>query len=303
MNDFYLVWLEWPEECFRANAKDIQFLRALVSGKGRVVHVRSEKSFLANLSKATHVITWHFKKEWYGRAKSLKVLATPAAGREFIAWKDAPDHIKVHFGGFHGDIIGESVLAFCMAWQRGFFKIGQMRLKGEDIWPREKISGFCRSIVGTKAVVVGKGNVGGAVGRILSKAGVDVCWITRRNINELRPALKKADWVVLALPGDTGTDNFLNAERIGLMQKKAVVVNVGRGNAVDEVALASALDKGLIAGAYLDVFKGEPTQLGGKLPKSPLWDHSCVVAMPHASAFSPDYVKLAFKELCDEGYL
>ena len=303
MNNRYLVWLEWPEECFRANAKDIRFLRDLLSTRGRVVHVHSEKSFLDNLPNATHAITWHFKKEWYVVAKSLKVLATPSAGREFIAWKDAPDRIKVHFGGFHGNIIGESVLAFCMAWQRGFFKIGQMRLNGEEIWPRAKISGFCRSIDGTKAVVVGKGNVGGAVGQVLSKLGVDVCWITRRNIGELKRALKKADWVVLALPGDTGTDNFLNAERIEWMQKSAVVVNVGRGNAVDEASIADALDRGRIAGAYLDVFKGEPTQLGGESPKSPLWNHPKVIAMPHSSAFSPDYVKLAFKELYDEGYL
>lgn len=300
MNRKYLVWLEWPEECFRANAKDMSFLRGLVSGRGDVEQVRSEEEFLSALGSATHVITWHFRKEWFALAKRLEVLATPAAGRELIAWREAPEGVRVHFGSFHGKIMSESVRAFCLGWTRGFFPVERMRLEGSDIWPREKISGKCRDLAGTKAVIAGRGNVGRAIGEALSREGVRAFLAGRDNTAGMEAAMTDADWFVLALPGAGDTDNFLDARRIALLPGRAVVINVGRGNAIDEEALAAALDGGRIAGAYLDVFKGEPTQLGEMPPAKALWENPKVVAMPHSSAFSPDYLKMAFKELVDE---
>lgn len=303
MNRRYLVWLEWPEKCFRASAKDMQFLRELVSGKGEAVQVHGEKDFLARLPEATHVVTWHFRKEWFPVAERLEILATPAAGREFVAWRDAPPGVKVHFGSFHGKIIGESVLAFCQAWARGFFRVGRMRLEGESIWPREKLSDSCSSISGTKAVIAGRGNVGRGIAKCLSANGVEVFLAGRDNADEMERLMADADWFIMALPGDSGTDGFLDARRMALLPRRAAVVNVGRGNAVDEAALAKALDEGALAGAYLDVFKGEPTQLGEPPPEKALWENPKVVAMPHSSAFSPEYVRMAFRELEDEGLL
>ena len=90
------------------------------------------------------------------------------------------------------------------------------------------------------------------------------------------------------------------------LSRKCVVINVGRGNAVDERALADALAKGRLAGAYLDVCKAEPTAVRRKRtpttaidPKRPNVPN--LVLMPHASAFSPDYIRLCFKELKDDG--
>ncbi|MBP5792003.1 MAG: hypothetical protein J6W80_07095 [Kiritimatiellae bacterium] len=305
MSRRYLVWLEWPEICFKASAKDIECLRDLVSGKGEVVWARSEKEFIEALPEATHAVAWHFRKEWFPTAGKLEVLATPAAGREFIAWRDAPAGVKVHFGKFHGRIIGESVLAFCQAWVRGFFRVERMRLEGESIWPRGKISGSCGSVAGTKAVIAGRGNVGKGIADLLEANGVEVFLAGRDNAGEMEKRMPDTDWFVLALPGDSGTDNFLDARRIALLPDRATVVNVGRGNAIDEDALAKALDEGSIAGAYLDVFKGEPTQLAGDgaAASKGLWENPKVVAMPHSSAFSPDYLKMTFMELDREGLL
>ena len=101
----YLVWLEWPEKCFRADDVDMKLLKTLVPEGSRIVRARSEAAFLKALPSATHAVVWHFRKEWYSRAPGLKVLATPAAGRELVAWREAPAGVKVHFGAFHGPII------------------------------------------------------------------------------------------------------------------------------------------------------------------------------------------------------
>ena len=348
----YLIWLEWPEKCFRANDGDLKLFRSLIPKGSRVVRAKSERAFLKALPSATHAVVWHFKKEWFARATSLKVLATPAAGRELVAWRDAPKGVKVHFGSFHGPIISETVLGFLLAWTRGFFWKGPM-------WPRKVLSEHCGDLGGTTAVIAGFGCIGRAIAERLEPFGVECFGITRHGIFTLKnfhegrlttdirqkpsatlrlsalaslgldaspsvastlggrlrasalkiptPLLRRADWFIIALPSDTETDDFLDARLIRRLPKKCVVVNVGRGNAVDEDALLAAIKEGRLAGAYLDVFKHEPTALNPKIglhgkglaaAKSVPWN---LIRMPHACAFSSRYMKECFKELKTEG--
>lgn len=307
-NNRYLVWLEWPEACFRANAADIRYLKTLVPQGSSVSCVRSESAFLRALPKATHAIVWSFRKEWFSKAKSLRVLATPGAGRELVAHTDAPPGVTVHFGGYHGAIISETVAAFVLAWARGFFRV---QAHEGSIWPRSWLGSDCYRVSGTRAVIAGYGKIGKAIGAKLEALGISVEGFGRKNIKDLPKAARTADWFVMALPSDTGTDDFLDARLMAKLPRRCVVVNIGRGNAIDEVALRKALESGRIAGAYLDVFKGEPTFLqsaAGSVPKGavrPLWTGECrnLIAMPHCSAFSPDYVRMSFKELKDEGLI
>ncbi|MBO4213671.1 MAG: D-2-hydroxyacid dehydrogenase, partial [Lachnospiraceae bacterium] len=74
------------------------------------------------------------------------------------------------------------------------------------------------------------------------------------------------------------TENILTRERINLMPRGSYIVNVGRGSAIDEDALADALDSGHLAGAALDVFKVEP------LPQdSRLWNTPNLLITPHVA--------------------
>jgi len=320
MCNSYVIWLEWPERCFRADDADMRLFRSLVPNGSRVVRARTESAFLKALPGATHVVTWHFEREWYARAPKLKVLATPAAGRELVAWRDAPAGVKVHFGAFHGPIISETVLGFLLAWTRGFFWKG-------PLWPRSVLSEHCGDLEGTTAVIAGFGRIGRAIAERLEPFGVECFGLTRHGVFTLAghpgkgtcaPVRQtigqsrlygRADWFIMALPSDTGTDDFLDARLIRRLPEKCVVVNVGRGNAVDEDALLAALEEGRLAGAYLDVFKREPTAInpesgprGGGLAAARRvpWN---LVRMPHSSAFSPRYMRECFRELAREGLL
>lgn len=332
---FYLVWLEWPETCFRVDAEALRFFSSLVPAGSRLVRARSEAAFLRQLPQATHVVTWHFKKDWFARAPKLKMLATPGAGRELVS-QEAPPGVALHFGHFHGAIMSETVAAFVLAWARGFFAVrdyasyGGAQVSAIPNWPRAELSDRCFTVAGTKAVIVGYGRIGGAIGRRLESLGVSVQGFSRRNLGELDAALRTADWLVLALPSDTGTDGFLSRARLRKLPRRAVVVNVGRGNAVDEPALVEALRTGRIAGSYLDVFLSEPGPLAqivcenrGDRPRPPLGTDpaesgdrprtilgtgpaalpSNLIRMPHSSAFSRDYLKRCFQELKDDGCL
>ena len=294
MTSTYLVWLEWPEKCFRVNAEALAVLRNLVPSGSRIVRAKTEAGFLRALPSATHVITWHFKKDWFPKAPALRLLATPAAGRELVP-VEGPEGVKIHFGGFHGAAMAESVLALMLAWCRGV--VASERL---GLWPKIALSERCYRLAGTHAVILGYGKIGRAIGDRLSSLGVDVTGIRRGNIGELPSAAKTADWLVCVLPGDTGTTDIVDAKLLSMLPKRCVVLNVGRGNAIDESALAEALKKGRIAAALLDVWKREPLT-----PDSPLGrdDVPNVVRMPHAAAFYPGYVADCFRELASEGLL
>ena len=306
----YLVWLEWPEKCFRVDAEALCFLRKLVPHGCEVVRARSERAFLRALPRATHAIVWSFHREWFALAPRLRVLATPGAGRELVAWRDAPEGVKIHFGGFHGAIISESVVGFILAWAHGFFR-PELRVASapwRECWPRASIGGACSLVAGTRAVVAGYGRIGRAIGGKLEALGVSVTGISRKNVAELVSVARVADWFVMALPSDTGTDGFLSRRLISKLPRRCVVINIGRGNAVDEDALVDALRRGRIAGAYLDVFRGEPGPLspegagrGGILGMAPADLPPNLVMTPHSSAFCGRYLCMCFKELKDEG--
>ena len=296
----YLVWLEWPERCFRVDAEALRVLRGLVPRGSCIVRARGERSFLRELPRATHVVTWLFRKEWFALSPRLELLATPAAGRELLP-ETGPAGVKVHFGGFHGRIMAESAVGFMMAWAHGFFHpaLGKAR------WPRKELADACYTLAGTKAVIAGYGKVGKAIGGMLERLGVEVRGFGRGERARLSSAARSADWFVMALPSTTGTDNFLSAAMLAKLPRRCVVVNVGRGNSVDERALFAALKSHRIAGAYLDVRKHEPSatvlEAPGYVPE--LANLPNCVAMPHASAFSPRYMQRFIGELRDDGIL
>ena len=297
----YLVWLEWPEKCFRVDAASLSYLKSVVPEGGKVVRAKTREAFFAALARATHVITWYFDREWFAKAPRLKVLATPSAGMELLP-QEAPEGVKIHFGGFHGPVMAETVAAFALAWCRGLYAAGNYSPKTSGgMVPRTWLSDKCRALCGTKAVVVGYGKVGRAIGDKLAALGVRVEGFRRSNIKDLPHAVKDCDWFVMALPATPATDDFLDAKLMAKLPKRCVVINVGRGNSINEDALVNALESGRLAGACLDVAKIEPLRTLKSFVKPKRALPPNLFLMPHSAAFYPEYVTDCFKELKREG--
>ena len=301
MKDRHLIWLNWPERPFRLCAADLRLFRSLVGG-AEVKAVRSRRAFLKELPSATHAICWEFSSEWFPMAHRLRVLATPGAGRELLpSESELPEGVRKYHGEFHGAIMSETVVAYMLAWCRGLYPAYDWQRSGNasDLWRRAALGERCFTLAGTKAVILGYGRIGRTVGKKLEALGVEVKGIRRRNVAELPDAAARADWLICVLPSDTGTDNMVDAGVLRRMKRSAVLINVGRGNAVDEKALASALRRRRLAAAFLDVFKREPltaeSPLAGDIPG--------LFRFPHASAFSPDYLARFFRELAERGVL
>ncbi len=302
MENSYLIWLDWPIDAFRINERSEAEFKRIVSKyvkqvESQVVVVRSEKAFLDALPYATHVVCWDFKKEWLPKAVLMKLLATPAAGRELVpTYEEMPCGVKKFHGAFHGPVMSETVIAFMFAYARGLYAAYDFQREGV-LWARGEMSRYCRMVEGSKAVILGYGRIGKIIGAKLSALGVDVAGFGRKNIAMLREELQGADWLIVALPSDTGTDDIVDAAVLACLPRSAVVINIGRGNAIDEAALATALEKREIEAAFLDVFKNEP--LTGSSPLAE--DLPGLYRMPHASAFTEEYLPMFFREVDSHG--
>jgi len=147
------------------------------------------------------------------------------------------------------------------------------------------------SIAGSRITVLGPGDIGTTFARKAkamdaahicavrrSNKPVDACYdemLTEEHLDEVLP---RTDILVMALPGSAETHHIMDARRIALLPRSAILVNVGRGPSVDQVALADALNQGRLAGAALDVMVPEP------LPADdPLWDTENLIITPHCS--------------------
>jgi phosphoglycerate dehydrogenase-like enzyme len=259
-----------------------------------------ETALMAALATADAAVVWRFKKAWFERAPKLRWLVTPAAGHDVMDWplEETPEGVELTFGAFHGRIMAETVIGMLLGDCRGLFET--LRRQGRTPWPKAEIAPRMRTLGGSHVVVLGFGNIGRWIGLLAKPFGARVTGVKRTpapapdwfgsedrvlTMENLDGALPEADHLVLALPGTTGTDNVLDARRIGLLPSHATVTNVGRGNAIDEAALAEALGEERIAAAMLDVYETEP------LPEtSPLRTLDNVLLMPHASAVSRNYL-------------
>jgi phosphoglycerate dehydrogenase-like enzyme len=108
---------------------------------------------------------------------------------------------------------------------------------------------------------------------------------------QLREALREADFVVMVVPATPETRGMLGEDEIAQMKPASYVVNIGRGATIDEPALIDALQEGRIAGAALDVFEQEP--LPADSPIWPLAKAGKVIMTPHIAGITPNYEQRA----------
>ena len=221
-------------------------------------------------------------------AERLRWFCAASAGVDHLLedslWP-SPDCLLSNSSGAYGPTISEHVLMVLLMLLR--------RMPEYQADLRERRWSFyspIRSITGSRIVMLGTGDIGANTARRLKALGASVTGVCRSGrsgeaafdrvvpIGALDSVLPEADALIMALPATGETAGILSRERIALLPERAFVVNVGRGSAVDQTALAEALRAGRIAGASLDVMTPEP------LPEDdPLWDCPNLLLTPHVS--------------------
>ena len=148
------------------------------------------------------------------------------------------------------------------------------------------------SLNGKSLGIMGTGSIGQHIARMAEPFGMYITGYSRSGSpvegfqqvfaqHQLMEFLQAPDYIVGVLPDTPGSQDLLDAAAFRAMKDGCYLVNVGRGNLIDETALADALQAGKLAGAVLDVFRTEP------LPDdSVLWNAPGLIVTGHVAAIS-----------------
>ena len=223
-------------------------------------------------------------------AKSLKWLHTQTAGVDFYVNPETglPSHVLLtNSSGSFGIGIAEHLIVMLLMILR---KMGEYaKLQVQSKW---EYLGSIETLYNSTVTVVGIGDIGGTFAERCKAMGAARVYGVSRTLRDEMPswadglfsvenideAIKDADIVALCLPGTTQTEGLFDKNRLAAMKKGAILLNIGRGTAVDQDALIDALRNGHLGGAGLDVTTPEPLP-----PDSPLWHMTNVVITPHVS--------------------
>ena len=220
-------------------------------------------------------------------AAGVRATITP----EFLATGAVLTNAK----GLHAEPMADWAIAAIGYCLRGFPYAVQAQREGR--WTKDEFTDGrvpVKEFAGTRVGIMGLGGIGGAVARRCAALGMEVRG-TRRNPRRPRPRgvkwvggpaqlerlAEQSDVLVIAAP-DTGvTRGAVNDAVLRGLPRGAFVINLARGNLLDEQALLMHLESGRVAGAVLDVYAKEP------LPADhPFWRHPRVLVSPHVSAVS-----------------
>ena len=188
--------------------------------------------------------------------------------------------------GANGPVLAEHAVTLLLATMRRFADIHRGQAAHE--WRRRDISEAIRSLEGARVCVLGLGAVGREVARKVRAFDADVIAVSRGGADphvsrvfpreKLHEALAISDALVICVNSDSSTRRLIGAREFAALKPGGFVVNMARGEVIDEPALVDALRSGHVAGAGLDVVDGEPPARD-----NPLFDIPNVILSPHVS--------------------
>ena len=258
-----------------------------------------EDNFNSSMSNSDILITWNFPTSNLKKVSpNLKWIHCVSAGVEHLLplnWM-FEGLILTNNSGVHSKKAGEYGLMSILMLHNHIPKIisNQKNKKFESL--------FSTPIAGKTIVVVGTGNLGGAMIRLLAPLGPKIIGVNRKGeavdgcskvitVDKIDSILPEADILYLAMPETPGTKNLISRKRLDLLKPSCGIVNIGRQSTMDYDVLCEKLRTNKLAGAILDVFVPEPIELNSKL-----WQIPNLIITPHVSADDGEsYVRLTLE--------
>jgi phosphoglycerate dehydrogenase-like enzyme len=273
---------------------------------------------IADVIAATDVLyTWNVFPSTAADAPRLRWVQLHQAGIDALTENPLYLNSDVAFttgSGIHAIPMAEYTMAMVLAFAHHMPRMMEDKISG--LWPSERWNRYLpKELYGSTIGIIGYGSIGRQIARVAAAFGMKVLAIKRdlRQPGEtntytvadtgdpegelpdrmyppeaLHSFLGECDFVVLTVPLTGTTKHLIDAAALKAMKMDAVLINVARGDVIDEAALIEALRNELLRGAALDVFSQEP------LPAdSPLWTLPNVIISPHIAGLTPQYYERA----------
>ena len=222
-------------------------------------------------------------------SKNLKWLCVPWAGVDSLmvpGYFANEECLLTNSAGAYGVSIAEHMISVSLVMMRRLNEFFEETRNGQWLSPRSQ-----RSLKDCRITVLGTGDIGTTfakrakafepaqiIGVCRSGKSSESVYDKVLSVKELDDVLPETDLLAMSLPATPETKGILSRERMALMPEGAYIVNVGRGSAIDEDALADNLESGHLAGAALDVFQTEPLPADNRL-----WKIKNLLITPHVA--------------------
>ena len=238
----------------------------------------------------------HIPPELIGAMKQLEWVQTLTTGVDnFLSMTELPTEVPVtNIVNVQGPQVSETALMLMMSLAR----------KLPIMFEAQKVARWERwmqsALFGKTLCILGLGNISETLALYATTLGMKVIGVSDNRLNapnidhiytrkELNIAASKADFLVVLVPLSNETYHIINANVLSSMKPTGFLLNLARGNCVDETALIEALRDGVIAGAGLDVFEREPLNRA-----EPIWSAPNVVITPHIAGFADIFEEQCF---------
>jgi D-2-hydroxyacid dehydrogenase (NADP+) len=245
------------------------------------------------IEKMQILLTFRISDDLIQKASRLQWIQSMATGVDyFVNLPSLKKEVLVtSTRGIHAPQMSEMAFLLMLALNRNFPQI--VRNQDQKVWERWPTNLLNRKKVG----ILGIGVIGEEIARKSKAFGMTVHGIdiVKRRVDavdyfyepkDLLKVLQEVDYFIIVAPLTPQTQGIIRARELSSMKPTAFLINIGRGEVVDEEALIQALNSGKIAGAALDVFCQEP------LPKGhPFWEMKNVIVTPHVGGASDIYVE------------
>lgn len=267
------------------------------------VIITKDRDKIEDLLEDLEIAMWNFPRDLILKSPNLRWYQQWGAGANWLMKYPEiieKDVVITNTSGIHAIPISEHIFALVLAFARA------LRLVAFPSQSQHRWQGATQAelfeLAGKTMVLIGVGAIGERTAKIAEVLGMRVLGI-RYNPTKTIPAIEamygpdqllnilpEADCVVLTVPLTHETHRMIGEQELRAMKPAAYIINIGRGETIDEKTLITALQEGWIAGAGLDVFEQEP------LPQdSPLWDMENVIITAHYAGWNPYYNERALE--------
>jgi phosphoglycerate dehydrogenase-like enzyme len=261
-----------------------------------VIHAATQEAAVGKFIEETDILmTIRISDDLIKKASKLKWIHAITTGVDYLVNLPSlrKEVILTSTRGIHGPQVSEMAFLLMLALNRNFPQVVRNQDKGAwERWPG-------KLLWKKKVGILGVGVIGEEIARKCKAFGMEVFGIDiiRRKLDcvdvfygpeDIVKVAREVDYLVIVAPNTPETEKIVDSKVLSAMKPTAFLLNLGRGELVDEEALIRALKSGKIAGAGLDTYLQEP------LPKGhPFWGMKNAIVSPHVAGMSDIYVEQA----------